>query len=178
MAPGDVPPVGPHHILLEKQVVHAVVIHRRVGLVHPVLVGAAVKLGLIDVFGKNILQADVLVGDLRCLEGCLCHDCFFVESFTIQLQLVHVSAEHLVASGGNGFTVGVFAYQQFFLLSGNNGDTRINRPFACQFSVEIQRHVSGFPVKYGGHMVPLILMKILAVRPERQPLLSGPYLKA
>ena len=148
------------------------------GLVHPVLVGAAVKLGLIDVFSENILQSDVLVGDLRRLEGCQCHDCFFVESFTVQLQLVHVSAEHLVASGGNGFAVGVFAYQQFFLLSGSNGCARINRPFPRQFSVEIQRHVSGFPVKYDGHMVPLILMKILAVRPERQPLLSGPHLKA
>ena len=176
--PADIPPVSTDGIALEEQVIHAVVVHRGMRLVHPVLVRTAVILGFVRVTGQDVFKCNRFIrygSGFPVRQG---RNFFRRQHCIEQLQLIHQPGKHLVIAGRNLFSVSVFADEQPFIFSRGYLGIREDRHPGCQFTVQVQGHQALFPVKYSCHMVPFIAGQALVIRPQGEPVFVGTRLKA
>ena len=174
MSPGNVAPIAALHILLEEQVIDAVVIQGRVGFIHPELVWSAVVLRLLDVAGQNILEADFLIGDLGHRDGSVSLGNFLGGKGTaVELELVHQAG--MDVDEGSRPVLGLAApADQQSCIGGGNGRTLGHFPAGQQLTIEIQGHGACFSVEGGGDLVPGTFGQPLAlVAPKGNPILSG-----
>ena len=170
MAPRDVAPVAALHILLEEQMINAIVIDRGVGLVHPELIRPAVVLRFMDIAAQDIHKADVFIGD--CGHGDrrvgLGH-LLGAERPAVQFQIVHQAGMHVDEGCGPMFGLAAPAHQKAGVGRGNGGALR---HFAAgqQLAIEVKGHGAGVSVQRGRHLIPLVLGQAVAlVAPERNP---------
>ena len=178
MAPADVAPVGAGHVLLEEQVVHAVVVHGGMGLVHPELVGAAVELGPGVVTGQQVLQPDFLeldFGNLGLFVGL--GDFLAGEGAGIELHLIQIAADCIQEACGEPLALAVAADEQGPILCVGDFRTGGHGPGGHQLAVQVQLHVAALRIEGGCHMVPFVLLQIVAVGPDAEPFIAGAHLE-
>ena len=115
VSPADIPPIGPDAVALEKQMIHAVIIQRRMRLIHPVLVRSAVVLGFISVTGQNILRSYIRIADRRRFRVRERFNLMHIQRPVEYFQFVHQAAEHPVIPGADLLPVSIFPDKQAFI---------------------------------------------------------------
>jgi len=178
VAPADIAPIGAGHILLEEQMVHTVIVHRGMGLVHPELVGSAVELGAGIVTGEQILEPDFLEFNLGNLGLFVTGSNFLAaEGAGIELHIIQVAADRVQESGSEPLALTASAHDQGSVPGVGNLRTCGNRAGCHQLAIQVQAHFAHIRVKGRGHVVPLVFLQIVTIRPNGEPFISGAHLE-
>ena len=136
------------------------------------------ELGSGVVIRQDVLEPDFLKLDFGNL-GLIVGICDFLagQGAGIELYIIQIAADCIQETGGQPFALAVTAHNQGPVLGMSNLRTGRNGPGGHQFAVQVQLHVAALCIEGGSHMVPLILLQIVAVGPDAEPLVTDAHLE-